>query len=224
VTEKQWLKCRDTEKLLEHLKDKVSDRKLRLFAVTCCQRISHLLVEPRSRPAVNAAEKLAEGKTTEAKIWLIRDTADLAAGDEEAQGSYGSREAALFALEPVAYEAAKECASAASEAVFWSEEIEHEIIRTERQSAERAAQIALLRDIFGNPFKPVTVDREWLTSDVLALAKGIYAKKAFDRMPILADALQDAGCDNDDVLNHCRDTALTHVRGCWVVDLLLGKE
>jgi len=81
----------------------------------------------------------------------------------------------------------------------------------------------LLRDIFGNPFRPVACDASWLTSDVVALARGIYDDRAFDRMPILADALQDAGCDNDEVLNHCRDAAQVHVRGCWVVDLLLGK-
>jgi hypothetical protein len=69
----------------------------------------------------------------------------------------------------------------------------------------------------------VTVDPSWLTTDVVALAEGIYAERAFDRMPILADAIQDAGCDNDDVLLHCRDTQLTHVRGCWVVDLLTGR-
>ena len=56
------------------------------------------------------------------------------------------------------------------------------------------------------------------------LARGMYEEKAFDRMPILADALQDAGCDTPDILDHCRDTSLTHVRGCWVVDLMLGKS
>jgi hypothetical protein len=85
-------------------------------------------------------------------------------------------------------------------------------------------QVELLRDVFGNPFRPVALDPAWLTSDVLLLARGIYDDRAFDRMPILADALQDAGCDNGDVLTHCRDTNLVHVRGCWVVDLLLGKS
>jgi hypothetical protein len=84
-------------------------------------------------------------------------------------------------------------------------------------------QAALLREVFGNPFRPVAPEPSWLTSDVLALARGIYEEKAFDRMPILADALQDAGCANEDVLNHCRSEQ-THVRGCWVLDLLLGKQ
>ena len=77
--------------------------------------------------------------------------------------------------------------------------------------------------IFGNPFRPVTFDPVWRTLDVVALARGIYDDRAFDRMPILADALQDAGCDNDDILTHCRDTGTPHARGCWVVDLVLGK-
>jgi hypothetical protein len=81
----------------------------------------------------------------------------------------------------------------------------------------------LLREVFGNPFRRATVDAAWRTPDVRLLAEGIYAERAFDRMPILADALQDAGCDNDDILNHCRGSG-PHVRGCWVVDLVLGKK
>ena len=80
-----------------------------------------------------------------------------------------------------------------------------------------------VRDIFGNPFRPTLFDPAWRTTDVLLLAGGIYAERAFDRMPILADSLQDAGCDRDDILSHCRGDG-PHVRGCWVVDLLLGKE
>ena len=86
--------------------------------------------------------------------------------------------------------------------------------------AERAK---LLKDLFGNPFRPVTADPSWLTSTVVALANGIYTDRAFDRLPILADALQDAGCDDEEVLNHCRSEGL-HVRGCWVVDLLTGRK
>jgi len=81
----------------------------------------------------------------------------------------------------------------------------------------------ILRDIFGNPFRPITIDPRWLTSTVIDLARTIYDEKAFDRMPALADALKDAGCDNDEILSHCRNEG-PHVRGCWVVDLLLAKE
>jgi hypothetical protein len=77
-----------------------------------------------------------------------------------------------------------------------------------------------LRDIFGNPFRPVAIDPNWLTPTIVDLAHGIYADRAFDRLPILSDALQDAGFENPDVLAHCRGEGL-HVRGCWVVDLVL---
>jgi hypothetical protein len=97
-----------------------------------------------------------------------------------------------------------------------------------------------LRDIAGNPFRgrrgcqfdkrkrkpqPEPIFRpEWRTSTVEALARGMYEARDFGAMPILADALQDAGCDSDDILDHCRDPHATPVRGCWVVDLVLGKE
>jgi hypothetical protein len=81
---------------------------------------------------------------------------------------------------------------------------------------------AFLRDIFGNPFRPATLDAAWRTPTAVALAGQMYESRDFGAMPILADALQDAGCDSDDILNHCRGPG-PHVRGCWVVDLVLGK-
>ncbi|MCE9530975.1 MAG: hypothetical protein K8T89_07610 [Planctomycetes bacterium] len=77
-------------------------------------------------------------------------------------------------------------------------------------------------DIVGNPFRPVTIDPRWLTSNVVDLALAIYEDRAFDRMPILADALMDAGCDSDEIIHHCRGVG-PHVRGCWVLDSILGK-
>lgn len=88
--------------------------------------------------------------------------------------------------------------------------------------AEPGRQAAMLRDIFGNPFRPALLDPSWRTETVVALARGIYEERAFDRLPILADALQESGCDNADLLDHCRGPS-SHVPGCWVVDLLLGK-
>jgi hypothetical protein len=75
----------------------------------------------------------------------------------------------------------------------------------------------------GNPFRPVALNPEWLTPTVTALARGMYDSRDFGAMPILADALQDAGCDSEDILSHCRSDG-PHVRGCWVVDLVLGKD
>lgn len=89
--------------------------------------------------------------------------------------------------------------------------------------SEAIAQCNLVRDLFGNPFRPVSLDATWQSPTVISLATAVYDERAFDRMPILADALEDAGCTNTDILNHCRRPAV-HARGCWVVDALLGKD
>src|SRR5262245_37709031 len=81
----------------------------------------------------------------------------------------------------------------------------------------------VVREIVGNPFRPVAFAPAWRTDTTVALARTMYERREFSAMPILADALQDAGCDNDDILSHCRGPG-PHVRGCWVVDLVLGKE
>ncbi len=94
-------------------------------------------------------------------------------------------------------------------------------LATSKPARKKACR--LIRDIFGNPFRPVSFSPEWRTDTVIALAKQMHESREFGAMPILADALQDAGCDSDDVLNHCRGPG-PHVRGCWVVDLVLGKE
>ena len=91
------------------------------------------------------------------------------------------------------------------------------------EPAELQAQVLLLREVFGNPFRPVTLDPAWLTSTVVTLAQQMYDANEFGAMPILGDALQDAGCDNAAVLDHCRDAPAPHVRGCWVLDLVLRK-
>ncbi len=83
--------------------------------------------------------------------------------------------------------------------------------------------MAKVREIFGNPVRPVAIDPRWLTSAVVDLASAIYAERAFEHMPILADALMDAGCDSADIISHCRGDG-PHERGCWVVDQILGKQ
>jgi hypothetical protein len=93
------------------------------------------------------------------------------------------------------------------------------------QAASVREQVMLLREVMGNPFRPTNLDPLWLTwagGTVVHLAEGIYEDRAFDRMPVLGDALEEAGCTNESILGHCRQTA-EHVRGCWLVDLLLDK-
>jgi hypothetical protein len=91
-------------------------------------------------------------------------------------------------------------------------------------SVEPAQQVHLLQELFGNPFNPVTIEPAWRTQTVVALARAIHADRSYDLMPVLGDALQDAGCNNNTILNHCNDTKQVHVRGCWLIDKLLGKE
>jgi hypothetical protein len=86
----------------------------------------------------------------------------------------------------------------------------------------RDENASVLRELFGNPFRPAAFDPAWHTDTVVALARQMYESRDFGAMPILADALQDAGCASDDILTHCRGAG-PHVRGCWVVDLVLGK-
>jgi hypothetical protein len=132
-----------------------------------------------------------------------------------------------------AFEAASaaEVAGLAAEAVChalvpssdWRKAIQSVCKATEHTSKSSLARLSdLMRDILGPP-RSVIINPHWRTSTSLALAQGIYTDRAFDRLPILADALEDAGCDNADILNHCRQPG-EHVRGCWVVDLILGKE
>jgi hypothetical protein len=100
-----------------------------------------------------------------------------------------------------------------------------ELIKKKRPPRRALQQLVpLLRCIVGNPFRPVAFDPRWRSETAVALATGIYAERAFDRLPILADALEEAGCDHPDVLAHCRDPHQPHARGCWVVDLVLGKS
>jgi hypothetical protein len=98
----------------------------------------------------------------------------------------------------------------------------HQEAREIGVQAEVNVHHTFFNDIFGNPFRPVAFDPAWRTSTAVGVATGIYEDRAFDRMLILADALQDAGCEDDAILSHCRGDG-PRVRGCWVVDLVLQK-
>ena len=101
--------------------------------------------------------------------------------------------------------------------------IASQIARDDTEDAEKVSQASLIHDVFGNPFRCLRLDPSWLTATVVALAAAIYDEQTFDRLPVLGDALEDAGCTNQEILGHCRGFG-PHVRGCWVLDLLLGKE
>jgi hypothetical protein len=124
----------------------------------------------------------------------------------------------------MAWEDAARAIGSAEAAAAWQPGTSPPAIDWQLMSAsELAIQAALLRDIFGNPFRPVAFDPLWRTSTAVGLARTMFESRDFAAMPVLADALEEAGCDNADVLAHCRGPG-PHVRGCWVVDLVLGKS
>jgi hypothetical protein len=204
-----------------------SERKLKLFSCACCRRVWSSLTDARSRDAVEVTERWLEGAAGDDAL----ETAARAAyaAFEEPDRSHAVEAVAYLPLH-LGWETAARIAFHTSTAHancvadLTRERKPGEDVWQRACDVEQAAQTALVRDIFGNPFRPLTFSPVWRTDTAVALAKQMYESREFGAMPILADALQDAGCDNDDILAHCRDTSLTHVRGCWVTDLVLNKS
>ncbi len=226
MTEAQWLTATDPAALLTLSMEETHERKVWLFGCACCRRIWGLLIHPSSRFAVEVAERYAEGVTG-------RSDLDIAAGGARLASNLAREDAEPFASatdpSPASYEVAAHAAyklSHPARPVGWllMRETAEAASIASGQPSEDAVQTEFIRDIFGNPFRPVAFSPEWRTSTAIAIAQQMFESRDFSAMPILADALQDAGCDNDDILNHCRDEKQVHVRGCWVVDLVLGKS
>jgi hypothetical protein len=215
MTEAEWQTTIHPTLMLDLLRETGSDRKLRLFACACVRAGWHLLQDDRSREAVEIAERHADG---------LADGDELSRGCDAAHLAIIALEKSNVASGQPEHERKVEEATCAAHwcAVEDAWESAGELLAWHFVDDEGPLQATFLRDIFSNPFRPVAVDPAWLTSTVVALARSIYDERAFDRLPILADALEDAGCDSADVLDHCRGDG-PHVRGCWVVDLLLGK-
>jgi hypothetical protein len=221
MTETKWLACTtDPELMLDFLllQGKASDRKLRLFAVARCRQLWHLLTDERSRLAVEVGERFADQQATtadlneaaavaaEAEAWPRRATVN-AVGARVARSAVVERDPTGNDVWDTAWD-------------LGDADMQEALMAAANQEAP------ILRELFGNPFRPVALDRAWLARQggvVQKLPQAIYEERAFDRMPILADALEEVGCANADILSHCR-SAGPHVRGCWVIDLLLGKQ
>ncbi|HEX4613640.1 MAG TPA: hypothetical protein VH092_35990 [Urbifossiella sp.] len=240
MTEAEWLAATDPTPMLEFLRGKVSDRKLRLFGNACCRRIWAHLGDPRSRSIVVASERFVEDEVGAdvlnrafAEAAEAREAAHHEGGDQDATESVLGLRGGLIlsqviegACESVAYLAVEEAWESIDNPqsdMGRSRDEEYEDALESGRTREKVGEAGILRDVFGPlPFRPIAVDPSWLTSATGALARGIYEERAFDRLPVLADALEDAGCSQDEILSHCRGGG-PHVRGCWVVDLVLGK-
>jgi hypothetical protein len=239
MTEAEWLACADPKVMLEFLRGKVSDRKLRLFAVACCHHVWHLMPDDRCRFAVEVAERFADGIVTEQELRVVADAAFDSAHDNSVatgvqsfdvgQGIYYAARTASYAANSDAYEAAVSSARTiyvASVGAAGNPDV-NMAARMVASDAVYLYRRKLVNDIFGNPFRPPpTIDPAWLTWNdgaIVKFAQEIYDQRAFERMAELAEMLEKAGCKDKDMLEHCRQGE-AHVRGCWVVDLLLGKE
>jgi hypothetical protein len=218
MTEAEWLASSNIDRLLNWLADKTSDRRLRLFACACCRNIGDLFHEGHHK-VVEALEGFAEGRVNCEELVRTRELAREVMREQDMVWYYVSPPWYASRTEgPNASLVAARDAARASRS--W---------RARSSSAEQGArperQVPLLRDVFGNPFRPVDVDPAWLTwngSTVVQLARAIYDDRRFEDLPILADALEEAGCTDAALLDHCRQPG-EHVPGCWVLDLLLGK-
>jgi hypothetical protein len=206
MTEVGWMSCPLVAPMLALVRDTATERQLRLFACGCVRQLwAFVPPNPSSERVLIEAEKLAEERDGPVRKVRQRRTT---VRTPEATTALGD-----------AFEAASQ---AATQSVLVVRRGPNHRER-ERQGYElQYAQAELLRDIVGNPFRSISVDPAWRTSTVRALAAGIYADHAFDRLPILADALMDAGCEHALILRHCR-TAGVHGRGCWLIDALIGR-
>jgi hypothetical protein len=246
MTEAEWTTCADTWRMLEFVRDKTRARKLRLFAVACCRRHPDQVAEAGAASALEQAEWLADGllwsgpaadlavaggepvevDSREMFAWAV-------SGALDGNAFWGAARAALYAAD-------------LSDIFHGDASVRDDLCGYLRcifgglfpRPAPRSrpgltsALVGVVKAFAGSPLRAAQADgtsevtvtarvnQEWRTSTTVSLAQAIYEDRAFDRLPILADALEEAGCDNTDLLAHCRGDG-PHVRGCWVVDLLL---
>jgi hypothetical protein len=230
MTEAAWVDCSRSLPMLEFLRGKASERKLRLFALACCGRIDSLICDPRSRAALafaatyvesglarrkgrRAVVTAAEAAKKEADSRRFRSSPDARAADAAA---YSAAAAALDALKSDPWFAANSaaCSAAYTRGSFFPGD------------PEWGQQASLLGDIFGNPYRAAKVDPAHL-APAASLARAAYDERQLSsgerdphRLAVLADALEEAG-ESGELVAHLRSPG-PHVRGCWVVDLCLG--
>jgi hypothetical protein len=221
VTADEWASCDDPKEMVCAMRGKVSDRKNRLFNVACCRRIWHLFRKPAVHEAILVGERYADGladrEQLRAALRVIhQERARTPAGLAAAHAIQAAGFVAAEFREDFPFAAASEAAVA-----LWYYVPEDQ--RDAARHRELLAECELLREILGNPFRRVSLKRDWLTPGVLALAGALYEERDFAAMPVLADALEEAGCTCAEVLDHLRGPN-GHVRGCWVLDLVLARE
>jgi hypothetical protein len=210
MTEAEWLNTSTAPHMVEYLASRASQRKLRLFACAACRRILHMMQFEASRKAVQVSERFADGQADGDELWRARREAEEPADTAER-------------LQTVGWNAARTAAQA----------LTAEALMAAERAAQAAADGDLVREHFGNPFRPRTIAAQilsWQDSTVIRLAQAAYEERILPagmldnaRLAVLADALEEAGCGDEPILTHLRGGGL-HYRGCWVVDLILAKS
>jgi hypothetical protein len=232
MTEAEWQAYEDPTGMLlfinqrRAMRKRVKTRKQKLFAVACCRRLWPLLIDERMRRGVEVFERFVEDQATGEDLQAAKMEMMTIWWDERAE------DAAALACSQLFWDKLDDGLAVSASVIRADFEWQQKQFgrslepfdgrRPNSAPTEERAQADLLRCIFGNPFRPVVFAPSWRTETAVALAAGIYADRAFDRLPILADALEEAGCDVADILSHCRVPG-PHARGCWVVDAVLGK-
>jgi hypothetical protein len=247
VTEEDWFLESDPTSLLLFLRGRASERKLRLVAASACRKVWNLLFDGRSRDAVELVEHTADEATDNSEFGTVaaaaREAEDLAYSRWEAAGDrdvaqqgprYWAASAVVHAATPSAADGVRDAVTYAAMALAWSENA-----RLATGPDYWSPFIPgmpwddLIREVFGNPFRPVIVHGQWWAGQGGAMSQ--FAPAAYEerrlpegtldplRLSQLADALEDAGCTDAELLGHLRGPG-PHVRGCWAVDLVLGKS
>jgi hypothetical protein len=210
MDEARWLSSEDPRKLLEWQRGAFSERKLRLFVCAFWRQFWQeeigILPETESDPALLQVLAYAE-QWAEQGVRPERMSFPLGFGWHPLVALNAFDGANWTIRQTAGFKGRLDC------------------YRYDAKDRHKAAdqQIRLLREIAGNPYRTITIDPSWRTPTVVALAHAVYDTQAFQRLPVLADALEDAGCDNEEMLIHCRISG-SHVRGCWLIDLLTGRE
>ncbi len=215
VTEADWFAAQRPDPLLTFALPHLGPREMRLIGVAVARLALPLARAKQTRQALELVEAWVDVPELGSDLRLAYDRANAGLARRDAEGNlnvYLARRAAVDVAktDPLTWREHGCARSALSGGTRMSEE------------AVRQVEVALVRDIAGNPFRPVTFAPEWLTPTVVGLATATDQTRDYTRLPILADALEEAGCDVADVLGHCRDPG-PHARGCWVLDGLKGR-
>jgi hypothetical protein len=252
MTEQEWLTSRDFLKLafFVEVEKQGSQRKLRLLTCALCRAVRQAFEDSSAPRAVEVSERYADGLASEDELKFAREVALETFGRLHAEEHPpGMIRSCTFCFKGRAEAAASMCAGHVASVVaignnlfkaslglpsdrgllgelvgFGFGVLKAVVLRQHPTPRDRKGWpfMGIFHEIFGNPFCPPSLDGGWLNETVVSLAQAIYGQRAFDQMPILGDAMEEAGCSDATMLNHCRQSG-EHFRGCWVVDSLLGK-